>query len=219
VVLGFVVPRFRRLFETLDTPLPALTSVMFAASDQAVRHWPIGVAVVVGLLVAAVIVLRVRQIRTRLDALVLDLPIIGRLGRRLAFARVVRIWAATLRCHVPLLEAIRHSRTSVSNARFQALVRDVEEAVAAGSSMARALAESGLVEPVIASAIRTGEENGRLTEAVEFVSRWLDDDNAQFVTGLARVAEPAMIAFMGIFVGLVAMSLFIPLFDLATAAG
>ena len=72
---------------------------------------------------------------------------------------------------------------------------------------------------MIASAIRTGEENGRLSEAVGFVSNWMDSDNAQLIAGLTRVIEPMLLATMGVFVGLVAMSLFIPMFDLAAAGG
>jgi len=156
-------------------------------------------------------------VRRRFDALLLKVPMIGRLASRLSFARVLRVWAALLRSHVPLLETIQHSKSTVTNAAFVGLVCDVEEAVTGGGSIGRTLGESELVEPVIASAIRTGEENGRLAEAVEFVSTWMDEENAQLVAGLTRVAEPVLLAAMGLFVGLVAMSLFVPLFDLVTA--
>lgn len=217
VVVGFVVPRFAALFKNLNSPLPPVTRFLFAASEDALRYWPL-LAGAVGLAVGGLLlVVRIPALRLHLDRLLLELPLIGRVVRRLIFARVLRIWAAMLRCHVPLLEAIAHSRTALTNAVFLRLVRDVEEGVAAGGMMGRALAESPLVEPVVASAIRTGEDNGRLAEAVDFVSRWMDSDNAQIVAGLARIAEPALLTVMGLFVGLVAMSLFIPLFDLATA--
>jgi type IV pilus assembly protein PilC len=217
VVLGFVVPRFTSLFHSLNSPLPTTTRILFAVSQHALDYWPVGVGGLAAVAIGVVIAFKVQHIRGQFDALILRIPMVGRIVSRLIFARVLRIWAAMLRCHVPLLEAIQHSKSAVTNAVFIGLVRDVEEAVASGGSIGRTLAESGLVEPVVASAIRTGEENGRLPEAVEFVSAWVDDDNGQLIAGLTRAAEPALLIVMGLFVGLVAMSLFIPLFDLATA--
>ena len=219
VVIGFVVPRFTDLFKNLGSPLPATTQFLFAVSNYVLDCWPVGVAVLAVLAVGFVIALRVERLRLRLDTLLLGVPVIGRIAARLVFARVLRIWAAMLRSHVSLLDTIQHSRTALTSAAFIGLVGKVEEAVAGGGSIGRTLAESGLVEPVVASAIRTGEENGRLSEAVDFVSTWMDHDNAQLITNLTRVVEPTLLAVMGLFVGLVAMSLFIPLFDLATAGG
>jgi type II secretory pathway component PulF len=217
VVIGFVIPRFRGLFENLNTPLPPVTRVMFVLSEQALHYWPVGVGLVAGLIVGVIVMLRVVALRRHFDTFLVRLPMIGRLAARVLFARVLRIWAAMLRCHVPLLEAIGHSKSAVTSAIFIGLVREIEEAVESGKSIGRTLGESGLVEPVVASAIRTGEENGRLAEAVDFVSRWIDEDNARMISGLTRIAEPALLTVMGLFVGLVAMALFIPLFDLATA--
>ena len=219
VVLFFVVPRFSMLFKNLNSPLPALTQVLFIISQKSLEYWPYILGGLVAMIVGIVILFRVRELRMRIDNLLLGAPIIGPLARRLLFARVLQIWAAMLRCHVPLLETIRHSKTSLSNVSFIDLVERVEESVSGGGSIGRTLIESGMVEPVIASAIRTGEENGRLSESVEFVSKWVDQDNTQLIAGLARIVEPAMLAIMGAFVGMVAMSLFIPLFDLAMAGG
>ena len=219
VVLGFVIPRFSILFKNLSSPLPAMTQVMFSLSDLAIRYWPAGLGGLFLAIGVIVVIPRIARLRLLLDSLLLNTPVIGRVLRRLIFARVLQVWAAMLRCHVPLLETIQHSRASSSNASFRKLIDDVEEAISGGGSIGRTLAASGMVEPVVASAIQTGEENGRLTEAVDFVSSWMDNDNAQLVGGLTRILEPVMLAVMGAFVGLVAMSLFLPLFDLAMAGG
>ena len=219
VVIGFVVPRFTTLFKSLNSPLPPVTQIFFAISEKTLAYWPMGLGVLITLVLGVVIALRVQSLRLKLDAVLLKTPVIGHILERLIFARVLRIWAAMLRCHVPLIETIQHSKSALTNLTFISLIQAVEDSVSGGGSIGRTLGESGLVEPVIASAIRTGEENGRLSEAVEFVSSWMDSDNAQMVTGLTRILEPALLAGMGLFVGLVAMSLFIPLFDLAMAGG
>lgn len=218
VLLFFVVPRFSVLFLNLNSPLPASTKLLFELSGTLKEHWPYPAAGVVALLVAFVVAWHLPNARTWLDDVLLRLPLVGRVTTRLTLARVVRVWAAMLRCHVPLLEAIRQSREAVNNARFLRLITQVEEAVASGGRMAQALATTGLADPILVSALRTGEENGRLAEAVDFVSGWLDEDNATLMAGLTRLAEPLLLAFMGVVVGFVAMSLFLPLFDMATAA-
>lgn len=137
----------------------------------------------------------------------------------LIFASVLRVWAALLQSRVPLLEALRQSKGAIRNRTFLAMIEKVEEATASGGHVGRTLAASPLVDPMLASAITTGEENGRLAEAVDFASTCADEDNAQLIGTVTRIVEPALIALLGLSVGLVAMALFLPIFDLATLAG
>jgi type IV pilus assembly protein PilC len=218
VLLLFVIPRFKVLFASLRSPLPPTTQMLFAASE-AIRHgWPF----VLGLLLVAgtglVICARTPRTRLWLNELFLRLPLVGGLAGRLVFARVVRIWAAMLRSHVPLLDTIRQSRAAVTSPTFLNLLTKVEDLVASGGRMGQAIASAGLADAVIVSALRTGEENGRLSDAADFVSDWMDEENTATVQHLTRMAEPLLLAVMGLIVGFVAMSLFLPLFDLASAA-
>lgn len=213
----FVVPRFRDLFTNLGAPLPMSTEFMFMLSGLLATYWP-GVVLALGTSCGALtFALRRPGTRQWLDERVMSLPLLGRIRNRLLVARVLRMWAAMLHSHVPLLETIQLSRNALTSAAMLELMNRVEDAVAGGGRVGRTLAQNRLVEPVVASAISTGEENGRLAEAVEFVSTWMDDDNQQLIAATTRVVEPALLALMGLIVGTVAMSLFIPLFDLATA--
>jgi general secretion pathway protein F len=215
VLFGFVIPRFRQLFESLNMTLPLATQFMFEISDKLRAYWPVVLGGVIALAVAGYLMFRSAHVRERLDAVLLRAPLVGRLIARVVMARVLRVWAAMLRSHVPLLETIEHSKAAVTNAVLLQLVNQVQESVSSGGRIGRVLGDSPLVEPVVASAISTGEENGRLGEAVEFVSSWMDDDNSQLISGAARLAEPALVVLMGLIVAAAAMALFIPLFDIA----
>ena len=217
VLLLFVVPRFHMLFINLHSTLPVTTELLFNLSRFLQTGWPYLVAGGVALIIGLAFARRSPLVHTALTSALLRIPAIGPLYARVTIARVLRIWAALFSCHVPLLDAIRQSRLAVRNERFALMLKDVEEAVEGGGRIGVALAESGLVATIITSAIRTGEENGRLAEAVEFVSTWMDEDNASAIHNLTRLAEPMMLGVMGIIVGFVAMALFVPLFDLATA--
>jgi type II secretory pathway component PulF len=215
-LMFFVVPRFKLLFASMRSPMP--TRVLFDISDFTTHNWPYLAGLLLPGLVGVVVGLRLPRARRWLDEFLLRLPLVGQLMSRLIFARVVRIWAALLRCHIPLLDAIHQSRAAITNAAFLRLVAQVEEAVSSGGRMGPALAAPGMVDPIIVSAIRTGEDNGRLAEAADFVSTWIDEDNTNAVQHVTRLTEPAMLAVMGVVVGLVALGLFIPLFDLAGLA-
>ena len=212
----FVLPRFSTLFEALHRPLPATTQLMFAISDAFRSYWPLALGTLLGLVLLIAWMANSSLMRPRIDAWIVRAPFIGRLAGRLIFGNVLRIWAAMLRCHVPLIEAIQQSRNIVRNRTFQQMIAELEETVASGGRIGDVLGAARLVDPIISSAIATGEENGRLAEAVDFVSRWVDADNEQMIGVATRILEPAMLGLMGLIVGGVAMSLFLPLFDMAT---
>lgn len=218
IMLFFIVPRFKGLFASMHAPIPASTKLLFIASEAGVRGWPVIVPAVIVVVVGAAAALRSARVRPMLDEAAIRLPFLGRLMMRIMLARVLRIWAALLRCRVPLLETIAQSREAVTNGRVVAMLRKIESIVEAGGRVGPAIGAAGLADPIIVSALQVGEDNGRLAEATEFVSAWLDDDNATVIQQLTRMAEPALLSVMGMVVGFVALSLFVPLFDMATLA-
>lgn len=218
VMIFFVVPRFRGLFASMRAELPATTALLFGLSDACIHGWPVILAVLAGAITALVMCLRMPAARIWIDDILIRTPLIGRLVSRLVLARVVRIWAAMLRCRVPLLETIQLSREAVTNRRVLDLLGRVEESVAGGGRLGQAIGAVGLADPILVSALQVGEDNGKLHEAADFVSAWLDEDNANAVQNVTRLAEPLLLTLMGVIVGFVAMALFIPLFDMATMA-
>ena len=219
LLLGFVVPRFRTLFLDLNAELPATTWFMLDCSLLFTTYWPVLLAAAVGLTISACLLSRNERFRAKAGVAILKVPLLGRLTARLIFASVLRVWAALLQSRVPLLEALQQSKGAIRNRAFLEVIEKVEEATSSGGHVGRTLAASPLVDPMLASAITTGEENGRLAEAVDFASTCADEDNAQLIGTVTRIVEPALIALLGLIVGLVAMALFLPIFDLATLAG
>lgn len=219
ILMCFVIPRFAGLFESLNTPLPLTTQLAFGASAILIAHWPLILAGLGGATVALCILARTARLRAVLDEVLLATPIVGRLAQRLILARILRIWAATLRARVPLIDALQHSHGATANAAFRQLVANVITSVEGGGQISQALSLSRLVDPIVAAAIATGEQHGRLVESVEFVADWMDEENIAAISTVARLAEPIFLSLIGLVVGFVATALFIPLFDLATAGG
>ncbi|MBU0641577.1 MAG: type II secretion system F family protein [Planctomycetes bacterium] len=215
----FVVPRFASLFEMLDTPLPALTRLLLDAGDMLTTWWlPVATAVI-GTVTAIVLWWRSAVGQRTIGRVILRLPIIGRAASGVTLAQLLRMWASLLRSRVSLLDAIHQARAATGNVVFQKLIDDVEQAVTEGRSMSEVLKHARVVPGPVAAAIATGEESGKLGESMDFVGTWLEQENETLIGAITRTLEPVILIFMGFIVGGIAIALFLPLFDIATAAG
>ncbi|MBL8877850.1 MAG: type II secretion system F family protein [Phycisphaerales bacterium] len=217
VILTFIVPRFKAMFDALRAPVPMSTQIMMSVSEWMVANGAILGGVSAALVGGAIFAVRRPAVRAFLSATILKLPLLGPLGTRLILARLLRIWSAMLNSHVPLLDVIQKSAEAVRGTAFAGLTADIEEALSTGRRMGAVLSGSKHVPPIVSSAIATAEENARLAEAVTFVSGWMDEDNSRSIQQLARIAEPLLLAAMGFVVGGIALSLFLPLFDMTSA--
>jgi type IV pilus assembly protein PilC len=215
----FVLPRFAQLFDSLGAPLPAITRAMLGTATTLKTWWPLAIGAPLTLIAAAVFWASSAAGRKTIGRAVLRVPLLGRVVASVLLAQLLQLWAALLRSRVPLLEAVTQARSATGNVVFLKLLADIEQAVTEGRSMSGVMKQSRLVPAPVVSAIATGEETGRLGEAVEFVANWLDEENETLITRLTKALEPVILIVMGLVVGGVCISLFLPLFDIAAAGG
>jgi type IV pilus assembly protein PilC len=217
VMLGFVIPRFGQMFETLGVPLPTSTESMLAASAAIRAHWYVPVLGLLAAGGASVGLWRNRRGRQWLSDLRLRIPLYGRLASRLILAQVLRVLGTLTATQVNLLESMDLARRVTGNRRYRTMLDAMEQAVTSGRPLAGALEASGLATPAICQAIQTGEESGNLGGAISFAADVLDEENVEWVNALTRLVEPVILLVMGAIVGGVAISLFLPLFDMTSA--
>lgn len=219
IMLVFVMPRFADMFDNLGVDLPFTTAVLIDTSAWIRAHGLIVAAICGGALTGITLFLRSPAGRHFLSLAAVRLPLFGKLVRSIQFARLCRIWGQLLDSKVGLLDAVELCANSTNSVEFRKLLTDLSEAITEGGSVGEPLRRSWLVPPTFAAAIVTGEESGKLGESLLFVAACLDDSNAQALASLSRIIEPLMLMVMGAIVGTMAMSLFLPMFDLAGAAG
>jgi len=219
ILFAFILPRFAEMFEALDVDLPVSTSMLIAASQWSQAHWPYLLAGSAAAVVATVVFLKSPTGRRSLSLAVVRVPVFGILIRKIILARICRIWGQLLTSRVGLLDAVELIQRSTTNHEFQELLGQVAQAVTNGSPVGSELRSSWLIPKTFAGAVATGEESGRLADALLFVATSLEDENAQNLASLTRVIEPIILAVMGLVVGTMAFSLFLPMFEMATAAG
>jgi len=219
IMVGFILPRFTEMFEALDVDLPMTTTMLIAASEWSQVHYPYLLAGLAGAGIGAYLFLKSPTGHRYTSFTVLRLPIFGKLIRNITVARICRIWGQLLESKVDLLNAIDLIQRGTKNHEFAALLGQVVQTVTDGNPIGNELRASWLIPKTYAGAVATGETSGRLTDSLLFVATSLEDQNTEALGSLARVIEPLILAVMGLVVGVIAFSLFLPMFDMATAAG
>jgi type II secretory pathway component PulF len=217
-MLLFVLPRFADLFAQLDSPLPPTTRFLMWLSGMLLEFWW---AVLLG---AAVLTFSIRAYfnsaigRHACQDFLLKFPKLGRLTRSIFTAKLARMLGVLLESKVTLLDALKLTRESATYNRYIDLLAQAEEAVGKGDPISAILSESDLISPSVQEAIRTGEQSGRLGAPLLQMADFLDDENDIVVKSLTRLLEPLILGVLGVLVGIVALSMFLPLFDLVASA-
>ena len=218
-MFGFVLPRFEGLFKTLDAPLPPTTKIMMAISGWVRVYWWAALGVLVALAVSAKYYLSTAAGTRWWHSTVVRLPQVGRIFRSLATARIARVMGVLLEGKVPLLETLQLTREATGNVCYADLIASAEDRVIRGENVSAAFAASGLVPQSVTEAIRSGEKNGQLAAVLTHVADYLDEDNEVIIRSLTSIVEPLILLALGVVVGFVAISMFLPLFDLTSTAG
>jgi len=220
VLLAFtVLPRFKELFETLNAPIPASTSFIMAFADFLKGYWW---AVLLGLGVAGTgfhFWVHSKSGRIKLHALQLRLPMFGAVIRAFKTAKIARVMGVLLEAKVPLLESLDIARSSSGNLLYASLIDEAQERVKRGEAMSDAFSGSPLITPSVCEAIRNGEQTGRVGEVLMNLADLMDEDNDLIIRSLTSILEPLILSIMGVLVGVIALSLFLPLFDLTASTG
>lgn len=218
-LFGFVLPRFRTLFSTLGADLPASTRIMMDLSDWLGGHWLLVLIAVAGTLTGLIVAFRSPGGQRWWAGAFTRIPLAGAIVRRVILAKFFRVWGVLAANNVGVIDSLQLARGTTRSRAFHDLIDRLSEAVTDGRLIGSTLRESPLVPPTMAAAVATGEESGRLGESLLFVAGALESENAQLLASLSRIIEPVILVVMGVAVGIVAVSLFMPLFDVATLAG
>lgn len=218
-MMMFVVPRFAGMFKTIGVEIPWSTQFLLNVSGWLEQYWaiPAGAAIVLG--VGLFLLLGSKPGRRVLVNIQTEIPLMKRLTSRLIQARIYRTLGTLIECRVGVLDALELSREITGNRRFRRLFDDIVEALTSGDRISSVLLRSDFIEPSLAFSIQTGEENGALGPSISYCADILEEENTELIAAMTRLVEPMILVVMGVVVGGVAISLFLPLFDVTAALG
>lgn len=218
VVMGMVVPKFAKIFKAVGGQLPGPTKVIIAVSNFTVSYWWL-LLVAIALAVFAVRAwLGTEQGRYRWDRAKLRIPVLGGIVLRATLARFARAYTMTSRAGVPLLESLTLISRAVQNEYVGEQVRAMREFIERGDVLSRAAAATGLFTPLVLQMLAVGEETGRIDEMMDEMADFYDRDVKNDVENLGALMEPMLIVVVGGVVLVLALGVFLPMWDLAGAA-
>lgn len=217
-MIGFVLPRFQGLFEGLGTPLPPSTRALMDVSEFIREQWVLVGLGVAGLGAGVPLWLMSAAGKRVIDTVGVRGPQIGRVVRGYATARIARLLGVLLEGKVPLLDALHLVGQSITNSHYAALIARATESVTRGESVTVAFSDASLIPPAVADAMRSGEKSGRMGPVMLTMADFLDEDNEVALKSITSLIEPAILLVLGMVVGAMAISMFLPLFDLAAGA-
>lgn len=218
IIMTMVVPSFARAFKAFGAELPMQTKLIIAVSDFTVNYWYLVIAAIVGIGLAGRAVLATPQGLRFADQLKLRLPVLGSIVLRATLSRFARSFSMIVRSGVPLMEGLSLIGRAVQNEVISDKVRQMRDSVERGESLSHAAAITGMFTPLVLQMLSVGEETGRVDEMMEEVADFYDREVAADVDNLAALIEPLLIIVVGGVVLLLALGVFLPMWDLAGAA-
>jgi len=219
LMIGIVLPRFSTLFASLDTELPMSTQILMSLSGFIRAWWWILLPAFVSLIGVLVVWIRSDAGRLRAETVALRVPVLGKIVRSLETARLLRVLGLLIESRVPIIEAISLTRRSLVSNAYAGLLSRAEESVAIGEPVSDALGEGRLIVPSAIEAVRNAERSGSMGGAMIQLADYLDEENETVIKSISSIIEPVIMIALGLMVGLVAISMFLPLFDLTASAG
>jgi type IV pilus assembly protein PilC len=214
VILWKVVPTFTMLFAGMGAKLPLPTRVVIAMSNALVYALPFLVGGGMGLMYMFRRYYRTPLGRLKVDGILLGTPLLGKILRKVAVARFCRTLGTLISSGVPLLDALEITAKTSGNAVIEAAVKQVRSRIERGETVSAPLKASGVFPSMVSQMIGAGESTGSLDTMLNKIAEFYEEEVDVAVAGLLSIMEPIMIAFLGIIVGGIVVSMYMPLFDL-----
>ena len=216
VILWQVIPTFAQMYAGLGAELPLPTQIVIGLSNALVRYFPIVVACVVALPFA------VRQYyvtstgRHQMDALMLRMPILGMILRKIAVARFCRTLATLISSGVPILDGLEITAKTAGNVIIEDAVMVTRKSIERGETISAPLKETAVFPAMVTQMINVGEATGALDTMLGKIADFYEEEVDTAVAGLLTLLEPLMIGVLGIIVGGIVISMYLPIFSLVS---
>ncbi len=215
----YVVPIFKKLFDSLHADLPAPTKLVLAVSGFLTSQ---GLWVLAGIILAVVGFIAYRRTPAghyRVDVMMLRLPVCGPLIKKIALARFSRTFSTLIQSGVPMLGALEIVSSTAGNQVIERAVLHARDAVRQGDPLAKPLGEAPVFPSMVVRMVAIGEKTGALETLLSKIAEFYEQQVSATVKGLTALIEPILISVMGAIVGCVVAAIFLPIFQLPAQIG
>jgi MSHA biogenesis protein MshG len=211
-----VIPAFAKIFEASKVQLPLLTRVLVTMSDLFLAFWPVLLGGLAFATFAFVTYIGTEQGRYAWDRVKLRIPIIGKIIFKATLARFARGFAIATGAGVPIVQGLTVVASVVDNSYLSRRVEQMREGVERGESVLRTAVTTGIFTPVVLQMIAVGEETGELESLLGDVADMYEQEVDYEVRNLSASIEPVLTIFLGILVLILALGVFLPIWQMGT---
>lgn len=215
ILLIFVVPQFKSVFEGFGADLPALTLFVVALSEAFQEYWYVifgGIAVAGFLFVNAH--RKSKKVRDTVDRIKLKLPVVGNILHKAAIARYARTLSTMFAAGVPLVESMNSVAGAAGNVVYSDAILRIRDEVSTGTNLNSAMAHTGIFPNMVNQMVAIGEESGSLDAMLGKVADFYEEEVDNLVDSMASLIEPMIMAFLGVVVGGLVIAMYLPIFKL-----
>jgi MSHA biogenesis protein MshG len=213
-----VIPAFAKLFAGLKSELPPITQLLILFSNFMVHYWPVLLALAVAGAAGFRVYTATAGGRYSWDKLKLRLPLAGPIIEKVTLARFARSFAISLKSGMSMVQTLAALAQVVDNAYIAQRIDQMREGVERGESVLRTARATGVFTPIVLQMVAVGEETGELDDLMQEVAQMYQRDIDYELKGLSANIEPIMITFLGVLVLILALGVFLPIWDLGQAA-
>jgi MSHA biogenesis protein MshG len=218
VVNIFVIPEFEKVFASLKTELPLMTRILIGLSRFTVNYWHVLLGASIGVVLMVRAWVNTPAGRYEWDRRKLRIPIAGKIILKGTMARFARSFALSSRSGVPIVAALTTVSQTVDNAYLCARIEQMRDGVERGESILRTAGAAGVFTPIVMQMIAVGEEAGSLDDLMDEIALMYEREVDYELKTLSAQIEPILIVFLGILVLVLALGIFLPIWDLGKAA-
>lgn len=213
-LLVVVLPKFQTVYKRARVPLPTVTKFMFFLSDAVTGYWHVMLAVIVALIITYILLKRTPGGALAIDRFKLRIPILKEFLNKIAAVRFARSLEIMARSGVAVVGSLNIIRETMTNRVFSHAIDDMAVQVESGQTIGSALGAHPEFDPMLVQMVAVGEETGQLDDMLGFVGDAYEQQIEYLSTNLPKIIEPIMLIFLAAVTAFVALSLFLPIFNM-----
>ena len=209
----FVVPVFSKMYRQMHVPLPGPTQALITLSSTVRNGWWVIALIVIGMSLLLRLLWKKANLKSRWDSFKLSMPVLAKFYRLAVASGFIRTFAMLASAGVSLVKALEVAGIVVDNAKITEITGHLQKSIQKGNTVTNSLKKYDIFPPVIIQLAASGEESGTLSEMLNKGADFLDKDINRMLKALLVKIEPVMTIILGLIVGFILMSVYLPMFD------
>ena len=218
VINIFVIPAFAKVYAGFNAELPLMTRILLATSNFTVHYWPLMLAAIIAAVFAFKTYIATANGRYQWDKLKLRFPVVGTIILKGTLARFARSFSLSSKSGVPIVQGLNVVAQTVDNTYIASRVEQMRDGVERGESILRTAVVAGVFTPIVLQMIAVGEETGELDDLMDEIAEMYEREVDYELKTLSSKIEPILIVALGILVLVLALGIFLPIWDLGKVA-